>query len=151
MSLNASVSVAANGNLLLAGNTTAANGTNSHGILIGLNQNGTVLWRKRVSPDTRPVFLSKPNVSSTDGSILIGGCSGDRSANNMDSLILSAAGNRTIEGGCARLISFPLSNASYNLSSANFVLEEIPVPFILGTPGFQIQTVSATQSTVCSQ
>jgi hypothetical protein len=150
-SLNANVSVAANGNLLLAGNTTTSNGSNSHGVLIGLNQNGTALWRKRVSPDTRPVFLSKPALSSSDGSILIAGCTGDRSANNMDSLILNVAANGTIEGGCSKLISFPLSNASFNLSSAAFVLEEIPVPFLHGSPGFQIQTSAGTQSPVCAE
>ena len=150
-SLNVNVTVAANGNLLLAGNTTASNGNNSHGVLIGLNQNGAALWRKRVAPDTRPVFLSKPILSTSDGSILIAGCTGDRSANNMDSLILNAAANGTIEGGCSKLLSFPLSNASYSLSSATVVLDEIPVPFLHGSPGFQIQTTAATLSPVCAE
>ena len=67
-SLNASVSKTGN-NLLLAGNITASGGSNSRGIVMSLDENGTVLWRKRVNPDSRPVFVGRPTVSSSDGSI----------------------------------------------------------------------------------
>ena len=45
--LNASVSRTGN-TLLLAGNITASGGSNSRGIVVSLDENGNVLWRKRV-------------------------------------------------------------------------------------------------------
>lgn len=150
VSLHASVSsIGTNGLLLLAGNTTTSAGTQSNGILIGLNATGKILWRKRVKPDNRPVFLGKPVVLSTDGSIVLSGCAGERATNNMDVLLLKIRGNGTI-AGCSRITSFPLTTAQFNLTSAPISVEEIPVPFLSGQAGFQLTIVSASPLTVCS-
>ena len=149
--LSAAVTIVPSGeDLLLSGNITSPSGTTSRGILIGLDENGRTLWRKAVKPDTRPVFIGTPNILSTDGSILVAGCSGSQAANNMDSIVLKTRGNGTIQGGCSKLTSFPLSNTSFQLTSAVFVLEEIPVPFLNGPAGFQTINVSAGESPVCS-
>jgi hypothetical protein len=115
VSLHASVSsMGTSGLLLLTGNTTTSAGTQSNGILIGLDATGKILWRKRVKPDTRPVFLGNPVVLSADGSIVITGCAGERTTNNMDILLLKMHGNGTITGGCSRITSFPLTTAQFN-------------------------------------
>lgn len=151
VSLHASVSsIGTNGLLLLTGSTTTSAGTQSNGILIGLNATGKILWRKKVKPDNRPVFLGKPVVLSTDGSIVLAGCAGERTTNNMDILLLKMHGNGTIEGGCSRLTSFPVTTAQFNLTSLPISVEEIPVPFLSGQAGFQLTIVSASPLTVCS-
>lgn len=151
VSLHASASsIGTSGLLLLTGNTTTAAGAQANGVLIGLNANGRILWRKKVKPDNRTVFLGKPVVLSADGSIVISGCAGDRATNNMDVLLLKMRENGTIAGGCSRITSFPLTTAQYNLTSAPISVEEIPVPFLSGQVGFQLTIVSASPLTVCS-
>ena len=147
--LNASVSRTGN-TLLLAGNITASGGSNSRGIVVSLDENGNVLWRKRVNPDSRPVFVGRPTVSTSDGSILVTGCAGTRQSNNMDAIFLKMQANGQIQGGCSRLTNFPLSRANFNLTSSEIVLEEIPVPFFTATAGFQSVTLSAAETAVCS-
>jgi outer membrane protein assembly factor BamB len=146
--LNVSVSPIGTG-LLLAGNITAAGGRNSRGILAGLDENGTIQWRKKVKPDTRQVFIGQPRVT-TDGSILVSGCVGDRTLNNMDSLILKTLSNGQIQGGCSKLTNFALTSARFNLTSSEFTLEQIPVPFLHGTPSFQVANLTADESFLCS-
>ena len=136
--------------ILLTGNTTAFSGGNSNGILIGLNENGKILWRKKVKPDSRPVFLSQPSVSPADGSILVTGCTGERASNDMDSIVLKAQGNGNIQGGCSKLTSFPLTGKRFVLASSQIVLQEIPVPFSTASAGFQIESFAAGESLVCS-
>ena len=136
-SLNASVSKAGS-NLLLAGNITASGGSNSRGIVVSLDANGNVLWRKRVNPDSRPVFVGRPTVSSSDGSILVTGCAGTRESNNMDAIFLKMQSNGQIQGGCSRLTTFPFSRANINLTSSEIVLEEIPFHFSQLQPAFRV-------------
>jgi hypothetical protein len=140
----------ADGSLVLAGNTTAPSGSNSRGVLIGLNQNGAILWRKRIKPDTRPVFIGQPFIESSDGSILVAGCAGERALNDMDILILKAQSNGNIQRGCSKLTTFPLSSARFNLPNSNFVVQEIPVPFFNASAGFSVASFSAAESLVCS-
>jgi PQQ-like domain len=149
-SLHASVSsIGTSGLLLLTGNTTSG-GTQSNGILIGLNATGNILWRKRVKPDNRPVFLGNPVVLSTDDSIVLAGCAGQRTTNNMDILLLKMRGNGTMAGGCSRITSFPLTTARFNLTSLPISVQEIPVPFLSGQAGFQLTIGSASPLIVCS-
>lgn len=144
-------SIAADGDdLILSGNITAPNGTNSRGVVIKLNSNGNILWRKKVKPDSRPVFLGKPLVLTPDDSILVAGCSGNRDANNMDSIILKMNSSGQIPGGCSKLTNFGLSSTTFELSSSPIVLEDIPVPFFTTTAGFQVTTFAASESLVCS-
>lgn len=142
--------IAVDDDLILSGNITAAGGGNSRGVVFKLDESGNILWRKKVKPDARPVFLGEPLVLTPDDSILISGCAGDRNANNMDSIVLKIDSNGQIQGGCSKLTNFGLSNAQFNLSSATIVLDDIPVPFFTSTAGFQITTFSATESVVCS-
>jgi outer membrane protein assembly factor BamB len=146
--LNATVSPIGT-DLLLAGNITAAGGRNSRGILAGLDENGNIQWRKKVKPDARPAFIGQPRISA-DGSILVSGCVGDRTLNNMDSLILKTRSNGQIQGGCSKLTNFALTSARFNLTSSEISLEQIPVPFLHGTPAFQTTNVTADESLVCS-
>jgi hypothetical protein len=101
-----------------------------------------------VKIDSRPVFLGRPVVSPE--SILISGCAGNRTTNNMDSMILKLQPNGQIQGGCSRLTNFPLTKSNFNLTGSELVLQEIPVPFNTASPGFQITTFSAAESFVCS-
>ena len=143
-------SVTAGGSdLILSGNITAPGGSNSRGVIVGLNSDGNILWRKKVKPDSRPVFLGKPLVLSSDGSILVSGCAGDRNANNMDSILLRTNSTGQIQGGCSKLTNFGLSNAQFNLTSSAIVVDEIPVPFLNSTAGFQVTTFSASESFIC--
>ena len=151
VNLAASVhAIPANAGLLLSGNTTSTGGASSQGILIGLDQNGRILWRKKVRPDVRPAFLGAPHVLTSDGSILVAGCSGDRTTNDLDSLVLKAQSNGNIQGGCSKLTSFPLSGKRFSLISSAFVVDVIEVPFFTASAGFQTTTVSGSESPVCS-
>jgi hypothetical protein len=144
-------SIVANGDdLILSGNITAPGGGNSRGVVFRLDENGNILWRKKVKPDSRPVFLGKPLVLTPDDSILVSGCAGDRNANNMDSIVLKIKLNGQIRGACSKLTNFGLSNSQFNLTSSPIVLVEIPVPFLNSTAGFQVSTLSASESFVCS-
>jgi hypothetical protein len=136
--------------ILLSGNITAPNGRNSKGVLIGLDENGALLWRKRVKPDSRPVFLGQPVVSNNDSSILISGCNGDRAANNMDNIVLKTQTDGTIQGGCAKLVTFPLTSARYTLTNSSIVLDQIPVPFFSASAGFAITSFTAGESFACT-
>ncbi|HSE41579.1 MAG TPA: hypothetical protein VLH08_12530 [Acidobacteriota bacterium] len=138
-----------NNSLLLSGNISTSN-NNSRGILFSVDQTGRVVWRKRVNPDSRPVFIGAPIISANDGSIVVAGCAGVQTSNNMDSILLRTQANGQIEGGCSKLITFPLSNSTFNLTSSEFALEEIPVPFLTGNAGFQVTTLSANETAVCS-
>lgn len=142
-----SVSKAGDG-LLLTGNTNSGDSSNSLGVLIGLDGNGNILWRKKVKLDSRPIFIGRPIVSPE--SILISGCTGNRTSNNMDSMILKMQPNGQIQGGCSKLTNFPLTRSNFNMTSSEIVLEEIPVPFFTSSPGFQITTFAAAESFVCS-
>jgi hypothetical protein len=134
--------------LLLTGHTGSGNSNNSLGVIISLDENGNIRWRKKVKLDSRPVFLGRPVVSAE--SILISGCAGNRTTNNMDSMVLKMQPNGQIQGGCSRLTNFPLSRANFNLTSSEIVLQEIPVPLLTSFPGFQITTFTAGESLVCS-
>jgi hypothetical protein len=136
--------------LILSGNITAPNGGNSRGVVFRLDENGNILWLKKVKPDARPVFLGKPLVLTADDSILVSGCSGDRNANNMDSIVVKLNSSGQIQGGCSKLTNFGLSSAPFELSSSAIVLDDIPVPFFTSTAGFQTTTFAATESRVCS-
>jgi len=136
--------------LTLSGNITAPSGANSRGVVFKVDGNGNILWRKKVKPDARPVFLGKPVVLTPDDSILVAGCSGDRNANNMDSIVLKINSNGQIQGGCSKLTNFGLSNSEFSLTSSPIVLDDIPVPFFTTTAGFQTTSFSASQSFVCS-
>jgi hypothetical protein len=143
------VSSIQNNTLLLSGNVGTSN-NNSRGILIGVDQTGRVLWRKRVNPDSRPVFLGAPLISSNDGSILVAGCAGTQTSNNMDTILMRTQSNGQIQGGCTKLITFPLSSAPFTLSHTAISLDEIPVPFLTGNAGFQVTTFSADETAICS-
>jgi hypothetical protein len=149
VSLLASI-VAVDDDLILSGNITAPSGANSRGVVFKVDENGNIVWRKKVKPDARPVFLGKPVVLAPDDSILISGCAGDRNANNMDIAMLKISSDGQIEGGCSKLTSFGLSGAQFELSSSAITLEEIPVPFFTSTAGFQGTTFTATELFVCS-
>jgi hypothetical protein len=136
--------------LILSGNITAPGGGNSRGVVFKVDENGSILWRKKVKPDARPVFLGKPLLLTPDDSILVAGCSGDRNANNMDSIILKINSSGQIQGGCSKLTNFGLSSAPFELSSSTIVLDDIPVPFFTTTAGFQTTTFAASESLVCS-
>ncbi len=148
-SLLASI-IADGDDLILSGTITAPGGGNSRGVVFRVDENGNILWRKKVKPDSRPVFLGKPLVLTPDDSILVSGCAGDRNANNMDSILLKINSNGQIQGGCSKLTNFGLTNAQFDLTSLPFVLEEIPVPFFDSAAGFQVSTLSASESFVCS-
>ena len=148
-SLFASI-IADGDDLILSGNITAPAGGNSRGVVFRLDENGNILWRKKVKPDSRPVFLGKPLVLTADESILVSGCAGDRNANNMDSILLKINSNGQIQGGCSKLTNFGLSHSQFELTSSPIVLDEIPVPFLNSTAGFQVSTLSASESFVCS-
>jgi hypothetical protein len=147
-SLQASI-IADGDDLILSGNITAPAGGNSRGVVFKLDDDGNILWRKKVKPDSRPVFLGKPLVFTPDDSILVSGCSGDSNANNMDSIVLKINSSGQIQGGCPKLTNFGLSNAQFELTSAPITLDEIPVPFLNSTAGFQVTTLSASESFVC--
>lgn len=136
--------------LILSGNITAPSGANSRGVVFKVDENGNIVWRKKVKPDARSVFLGKPVVLTPDDSILISGCAGDRNANNMDIAMLKISSDGQIQGGCSKLTNFGLSSAQFDLSSSQITLDEIPVPFFTSTAGFQVTTFAASESLVCS-
>lgn len=136
--------------LILSGNITAPSGANSRGVIFKLDEDGNILWRKKVKPDGRPVFLGKPVVLTPDDSVLVSGCAGDRNANNMDIAMLKISSDGQIQGGCSKLTNFGLSSSQFELSSSPITLDEIPVPFFTSTAGFQNTTFAASETLVCS-
>ena len=68
----------------------------------------------------------------------------------MDTLVLKVQENGNIGGGCSELTSFPLSSARFSLTSSEFPLEEIPVPFFTASAGFGIASFAADEPRVCS-
>ncbi len=136
--------------ILLAGNTITSSGGNSQGVLISLDEDGKILWRKKIKPDSRPVFIGQPLVDTTDGSILVSGCAGDRTTNDLDSVVLKLQGDGTIQGGCSKLKNLSVSSASFNLTSSAISLVEISVPFFTASAGFHVEPFAAAESLVCS-
>jgi hypothetical protein len=149
VSLRASI-ITVDDDLILSGNITAPSGGNSRGVVFKLDEDGNILWRKKVKPDGRPVFLGKPVVLTPDDSVLVSGCAGDRNANNMDIAMLKISSDGQIQGGCSKLTNFGLSSSQFELSSSPITLDEIPVPFFTSTAGFQNATFAASETLVCS-
>jgi hypothetical protein len=149
-SLAATIGTFENDNILMSGNTTSPAGGNSQGVLIGLDKDGRILWRKKVKPDARPVFIGDALILTTDNSIIAAGCAGEAASNDMDSMILKIQENGNIAGGCSKLTSFPLSGKRFSLPNSPFTIEQIEVPFFTASPGFQINGLSSNESPVCS-
>lgn len=150
VSLLASI-ITVDDDLILSGNITAPSGANSRGVVFKLDEDGNILWRKKVKPDGRPVFLGKPVILTPDDSVLVSGCAGDRNANNMDIAMLKISSDGQIQGGCSKLTNFGLSSSQFELSSSPITLDEIPVPFFTSTAVFQNTTFAASETLVCSE
>lgn len=149
LNLSASITPGLSGeSLLLAGNSTSANGNNSQGILIGLDPAGKILWRKQIKPD-RSVVVGRAVLSDTDDSILVAGCAGNPPAGRQDGLVIKTRANGIIQGGCPKLTTFAISSSAFSLTSSAFTVEEIPVPFLSGSAGFHITSISAVPALVC--
>lgn len=136
--------------LLLTGNISLGGGIVSEGILIGVNLSGKVLWRKRLQPDARPVFIGQPVFSSNDSSVLAVGCAGERAGNDMEILLLKTRDNGKFEGGCSSLSKFSLSSSRFDLTSASFTMQELQVTYTRGKARFTTSTFSAGESLFCS-
>jgi hypothetical protein len=150
MNLMAAIRIQPDQSLLLSGNLSSTSGSPSQGVILNLNAAGKLLWRKRVKPDSRPVFLGLSASSSADSSILVAGCSGDRLINNMDILLLKIQATGAFQGGCSKLSKFPLSSAAFNLPSTNFVLQELQIPYATTNAAFMLSGFTAAESPVCS-
>ncbi len=144
----AAVQLQTNPPVLLIGN--ASSGSTSKGILIALNSNGVVLWKKRISPDNRPVFLGPSVISETAGTIYNAGCVGDRQTNNMDTFLLQIHQNGQFQGGCSKLSVFPLTISRFNLQQTAFNLQELTFPYATAAAAFSISNFTTSESAVCS-
>ena len=143
------VQVQSDQTLLLSGNASTGS-DDAKGILIGLNSNGQLLWRKRFNPDARPVFVGSSESDAASGSIYVAGCAGHNRQNDMDTFVLKLQANGQFQGGCSKLAAFPLSTSKFQLNGAAFTLQELSIPYATSNAGFTMSNFSAGESVVCS-
>jgi len=134
------------GGLILGG--SIRNRTGAKGILIKLDSNGNVVWKKVLNATGHSTQISKP-IEDLDHGFLAAGCFGALPKESPDIALLKVKSDGTIEGSCNSFSNLRLSASAATTVTEIVVLTTTNPVYRVGNPKVHLSNAPFQSTDIC--